>query len=143
MGNSKFKGGSSPVFTKGSSSAALGLSASSFSPRDIKRMSFEVVVVETQDGKIEVIEGIRASAIITKSIMGEYKGILHWPVFNKNARIVFRIEGKPDPNLLVVLEDKEGSLVLKKQKEAIPIIAGCIPQGFLITFVPPQKKRKK
>lgn len=143
MTNLRSKGTApAPAFTRGSSSASLGIHPSSFSLRDIKRMSFETVVTE-KTGVISVIEGIRASVILSKVIMGEYDGILHWPKLTKGGVIASRLPGKPDQNIIAVLEDNEGNLVLKKQEEAIPIINGIVPQGYSIFFIPPQKKRKK
>lgn len=133
------KSKSLPLFTRGSSDAGLVLHSNALSIREVRHLFFDVVIIEC-GGRIEIVEGIRASAILIKAATNEFKGEIHWPIL-KDGKVVSK--KKTLDYYLAVLEDEQGNLVLKKQEDAIPIINGIVPEGFSIVFIPPQKKRKK
>ena len=114
--------------------------AASVSPKQManRAKSLDLVVIEI-NGQIKIVQGICATVVILKAQSEEYKHILHWPEI-KNGKIVKR--NGYDPNLVVVLSKGEKLSILKGH-EAENVIAGEVPMGFEVAFIPQQRKKRE
>lgn len=134
------QGGRPAVFTRGSMAGVTGKMAA-LSPLQEKKQKFDTIVIE-RGGIIIVKRGICATSILTKALCGDYPHTIHWPELSKYGKPLTRNNGH-DPNLFAVISDANSKLFLYRGDEAEEIIAGKIPEGYDLEFIPPQKKTKK
>ena len=126
-----YSNGIAVTFTR-SSSGNANSKLSIVSPHAVSKKRYDTAIIEKQNGEIEVIDGIRATVIIAKAQVKDYKHILHWP-----TKV-----GKRKAADIVVLSDEKGNLSLKKGEEAKTIINGQIPDGYEVEFIPPRREKK-
>lgn len=129
--NETYSNGVAVTFTRrdsGNSNSRRSL----ISPHAVSKKHFDTAIIEKHGGEINVVHGIRATAIIAKAQVKDYQHILHWP----------KKIGKRKAADIVVLSDENGKLSLKEGESAKKIIFGEIPNGFSVEFIPPRREKK-
>ncbi|MFZ2150452.1 MAG: hypothetical protein WAZ12_05520 [Candidatus Absconditicoccaceae bacterium] len=131
MSQTTYTNGVAVTFTRTASGNA-NAKRSTISPYAVSKKRYDTAIIEKKGGKIEIIQGIRATAIIAKAQVQDYQHTLRWP----------KKLGKRKAVEIAVLSDENGKLSIEEGESAKKIILGEIPNGFSVEFIPPRREKK-